>query len=44
MINETSALASTTFTPLEFFLFLWDLSSLAAQEQGEDQNISLERL
>ena len=35
-----SALASTTFTPLEFHLLLWDCSGLAAEKQGEDQDIS----
>lgn len=36
-----SALASTTFTPLDFHLVLWDRSCLAAEKQGEDQDISV---
>lgn len=36
-----SALASTTFTPLEFPLLLWECSCLAAENQGENQDISV---
>ena len=34
-----SALASTTFTSLEFHLLLWDCSYLTAEKQSEDQDI-----